>query len=1026
MEENFILNDGPEQIKLGRKEKKELEKKKKQKEKKIEKEIKKNKEIIKKKEKEKKREEIKEKNIKKKKSENNKTPAIFSKNLRTKKKIQEKNEEDSSEEVIEENSGIAPKSKKSKLYQNENFENSIIKAYEKLSSFYNSKKNEKIISDKEYDPQLISILRSCEKKLRNALNILKKDKNIILNRNILDKFSRLIENDKINLNYIIGEIYMILMKRGKIFNFRDKNFENNDLVYFTNKVIQLKEILINTRIGIYYKRSLIKYLNYIKKEFKFEEDQLKIINQVLEENKDIEHKLKLQKDFDDLVYSLSDGLIKQNNSYEQYNILIQNKKIILGIINNIDIKSQENYTKYLELGKILSYLLFNKSFRIYLNEPNGEDSEFYETSELFGYTGIFFDGLENKKNLGLINSENYLIDYDDEIEELREKICDIIIAFCKKFISLENKFSIQYIIYTLIKRIFFCHYKNFENISERLLAKSLVNLCFFEESIELVNYFINKIIKSEEEQNLKNIIINEINERKEEEGFLYNYSKLFIVSDEPNQRIEEEKLDKEEKIIEENTEEEESQSQSQIESEYEDDEYEIDSNDKIQRYYKVNSEILFILDKDLKINFFNIQVIKQGEKFIFYEELHYSYGILDFCMYIKELDINLKIIDVTEGKIILEKKGIDQLLHCPFKLILFFSSPRIIKFEIDNSFSWFTSKTIRYKTNILYPGNPYLIGNKILLNNYKNEILKGEKIINKKIKKEDKMEMNNNVENLLITKINGENKVFNTNNVKKNLKEIKKMIKNKELNILSVFIEINKDENASYFFYNDKEKGFIKNKLEKETFEEHIYNLVRKFNNANLNIINLYVINGDIDQEKNNIKQSYSKYPIKKILNFEPLIKNEGIIQKILFFIQDLNEAQLLYYLYEQNIKNEAINKIFLLNFTKNCGYQTALFNNGEINLNPIEFNGINKDKSIEDNINIILNGIKSVNAEENNLIILLTKSIEEDEQSNNCDKIEEILSKQLENKNNIKIEKLDSNFNEAIEINSHVFYLDN
>ena len=312
------------------------------------------------------------------------------------------------------------------------------------------------------------------------------------------------------------------------------------------------------------------------------------------------------------------------------------------------------------------------------------------------------------------------------------------------------------------------------------------------------------------------------------------------------------------------------------------------------------------------------------------------------------------------------------------------------------------------------------------MNNYKNEILKGEKIINKKIKKEDKMEMNNNVENLLITKINGENKVFNTNNVKKNLKEIKKMIKNKELNILSVFIEINKDENSSYFFYNDKEKGFIKNKLDKETFEENIYNLLRKFNNASLHIINLYIINGDIDQEKNNINQSYSKFTIKKILNFEPLIKNEGIILKILFFIQDLNEAQLLYYLYEQNIKNEAINKIFLLNFTKNCGYQTALFNNGEINLNPIEFNGINKDKSIEDNINIILNGIKSVNAEENNLTILLTKSIEEDEQSNNCDKIEEILSKQLENKNNIKIEKLDSNFNEAIEINSHVFFLDN
>ena len=1020
MEENFILNEGQEQIKLGRKEKKELEKKKKQKEKKLEKEIKKNNEKIKKREKQKRQEEIKEKNIKKKKPENIKTPAIFSKNLKTKKRLSEKNEEDSSEEVFDD-TNISQKSKKLKLYQNEPFENSIIKAYEKLSSFYNNnKKKEKITNDKEYDPQLISILRSCEKKLRNALNILKKDKNIILNRNIMDKFSRLIEHDKINLNYVIGNIYMILMKRGKIFNFKDKNFENNDLVYFTNKVIQLKEILINTRIGIYYKRSLIKYLNYIKNEFKFEEDQLKIINQVLEENKDLEHILKLQKDFDDLVYSISDSLIKQNNLYEQYNILIKNKKLIVEMIKNINLKNKDNYIKYLEFGKILSYLLFNKSFRIYLTEEGEVDEDFYESEELFGYTRIFFDGFENKKEINLIKSENYLIDYDDEIEELREKICDIIIAFCNKFISLQKDFSIQYIIYMLVKRIFFCYYKNFKDTIERLLAKSLTNLCFFEESIDLVSYFINKIFKSKEELTLKDILLYQLNARRGEKGFLYINFNRPIIKDKSNKIIEEEKSD-----ISENTSEEESQK----ESEYEDYEDENDKNDEIQRYYKVNSEILLILDKDLKIGFFNLQVIKQGEKFIFYEELNNSYGILDFCMYIKELDINLTIIDLTEGRIILEKKGIDQLLHCPFKLILFFTSPRIIKFEIDNSFSWFTSKTIRYKTNIFYPENPFLIGNKILLNSYKNEILKGEKIINKKTKKEDKMEMNNNVENLLITKINGENKVFNTDNVKKNLKKIKQMIKNKELNILSIFLEIeinNNEQNASYFYYNDSEKGFIKNKLDKETFEENILNLVKKFNNSNLNIINLYVINGDIGQNKNNINQSYSKFPIKKLLNFEPLIKNEGIIQKILFFIQDLNEVQLLYYLYEKNIKNEQINKIFLLNYTKNCGYQTAFYNNGEITLNPIEFNEINKDKSIEENADIILNRINSINQEENNLTILLTKSVEEDEESNNNEKLEEILSKKLENKDFIKIIKLDSNFNEEIEINSHVFYLDN
>ena len=61
------------------------------------------------------------------------------------------------------------------------------------------------------------------------------------------------------------------------------------------------------------------------------------------------------------------------------------------------------------------------------------------------------------------------------------------------------------------------------------------------------------------------------------------------------------------------------------------------------------------------------------------------------------------------------------------------------------------------------------------MNNYKNEILKGEKSRNKKIKKEEKIDLlnNNNIKILLITKIDGENKVFNCDNVKNNLKKSK-------------------------------------------------------------------------------------------------------------------------------------------------------------------------------------------------------------------------------------------------------------
>ena len=37
------------------------------------------------------------------------------------------------------------------------------------------------------------------------------------------------------------------------------------------------------------------------------------------------------------------------------------------------------------------------------------------------------------------------------------------------------------------------------------------------------------------------------------------------------------------------------------------------------------------------------------------------------------------------------------------------------------------SKTIKYKTPILYPKNPYLIGHQILISKYQNTIIKANK-----------------------------------------------------------------------------------------------------------------------------------------------------------------------------------------------------------------------------------------------------------------------------------------------------------
>ena len=104
-------------------------------------------------------------------------------------------------------------------------------------------------------------------------------------------------------------------------------------------------------------------------------------------------------------------------------------------------------------------------------------------------------------------------------------------------------------------------------------------------------------------------------------------------------------------------------------------------------------------------------------------------------MNLDQLDINLSITDITEGRIIYTKKGLDQLIDCPVKILMFFSNPHILKFEFDNSYSWITSKTVRYKTNVFYPKNPYIIGHQILISKYQNTIIKGQKLRKEKEKK---------------------------------------------------------------------------------------------------------------------------------------------------------------------------------------------------------------------------------------------------------------------------------------------------
>ena len=257
---------------------------------------------------------------------------------------------------------------------------------------------------------------------------------------------------------------MALMKKKYLFDYDDDNFEINDLLLFVNKVIQFREEIQNTRISISYDYNLTQFLFFIKDQFELDEDQLEGIEQVLEENKEIDHKIKMSSNYLYIYFIklLTDELEIQPNIYEQYQVFIQNKKTILKMIESTDIKDANNYEWFLTLGKYLAYMFFNKSANLYV-----EKDENLEDDNLGGELMLFYDGKKDKNEIKLINGEKYNILIDEKIEQMRISLGDIIIYYSSKFIDINNLFEIQYLIFILLSRLYLCKYEKHKKSSTK-------------------------------------------------------------------------------------------------------------------------------------------------------------------------------------------------------------------------------------------------------------------------------------------------------------------------------------------------------------------------------------------------------------------------------------------------------------------------------------------------------------------------------------------------------------------------------
>ena len=669
------------------------------------------------------------------------------------------------------------------------FETFIINAYKKLVGYDQIKNDTKKLdkkAEKAFREEAEKLnVNECETELRKALEEVATAQNIFLNKNIIDKTTRISKRSKINLSLIIGQIYIQLMNKTNLFSkLNQKNsLDKNLIISFINEVINMNSLLKNTYLCIKYENALFEFLGNIIKEIAFDSEQLNEINVVLQEHKTKKEEKKLNtKSSKEFLASLNEAFNKQNSLYGQYKVVIDNCQEIVELINNANCNESEEVHNYFEFGILLIKLFFGKKC-ILLNDKNNNDENLADKVTI----KKLFDGFEDNShgNVNLILGEKFYVDYDCDLEPMRENLCSLILKFIEKFKNITNLLEFQYIHFVLLKRIYFFYFEKFKNEMTPIFVQILINLCAFKESekIKQVIQFVNALLNSKEDKDAEfiELLKQKIEEAKNNADFNFNYD-----------------------------------------------------NKLSGNFDQMQNEIIYVEEENLNIGFFTNTEIKAGETLDIYVELSKPLGLIDFCCVVKNHDINLTVTNLSEGNVVYQQKKLKSEKKA-FKLTLFFTKPGIFKFEFDNSYSWVRDKSISYKINTFYPQIPSIFENKVAISRYQEIINNQKKISGKKISDDNKLEI---IQDQLSYQ-------YNINDIKENIALLNSMIVSFQVKILSLYIDKEKDEegegNEKKYFYYEKE-NFVKNELTQENLEAY---LNENKNQKGTTIVNLFIISGD-------------------------------------------------------------------------------------------------------------------------------------------------------------------------------------
>ncbi len=509
----------------------------------------------------------------------------------------------------------------------------------------------------------------------------------LLNKNLLDKLSRITERKFFIVNILIAKIYESLLDAS---NFEVLSNDLNLLILFSNEVLNILNIVQSTNVSRNLEKKCSCFLNYLlgNTTIKLEEEQKDTIKELIDSfptrnTSEAYQNFSSTKDKivelckTNLLDSKLEGIILLMESFgntysidEQFDLLLEYcPNIIKAAIYQ---PNPEFQRLYFQLGNFIISMLYSYKFKINA-KPISKSKKKILDSRIRTYYLIESFGMQ-KGNVVENNYDNLKFLDEEEYELTTQKDillkCENIFSICNLIINTlsiyEKNFDLQFVCYLILKKLYFTFPQYKKNI-EDIIAVILTNICTFKGEVERstsieCRQFLHYLLKVDENEELKSKIQHRINS-KENCDITLGVNVPYTQKD-------------------------------------------------------IEFDVINFNEFNLRVGYPNYYQVDAGVCFEKYIEIEEPGSLIYIGFAIQAYDINFKILKYVQNdkeedqgdkdsRSFAEVFRLDKI-NCseiPIKIVLLAKEAGIFKAVFDNTYSWINPKIVRYRLSVLKPLN---------------------------------------------------------------------------------------------------------------------------------------------------------------------------------------------------------------------------------------------------------------------------------------------------------------------------------